>query len=126
MTLVLDAGALIALEKGDRPMWRRYKGALLAADVPRSHGGVVGQAWRQGGARQALLARALQGIEVRPLDERMGRDAGALLARTRRSDVIDAAIVLLAEDGDVLVTSDAGDLEPLANALGRDVDIVEV
>ena len=126
MTLILDAGALIALECGDRAMWRRMKIALVDGQVPETHGGVVGQAWRGRGARQALLARALDGVRVRPLDEELGRAAGRLLAATRGSDVIDAALVLLAEDGDLLVTSDPGDLELLAAAARRHVEIVPV
>lgn len=90
----------------------------------RSHGGVVGQTWRAGGARQALLAKALAGIDVRPLDDALGRAAGALLARSRKSDVIDAALVLLAADGDHIATSDADDLSPLAAASGRHVELI--
>lgn len=124
MSLVLDAGALIALERNDRAMWRRLKAAVLAKNVPVSHGGIVGQAWRGGGPRQALLARALEGSEIRPLDERLGRAAGALLAHAGGTDVIDAALVLLAEDGDDIVTSDPEDLEPLAAQLGRHVELI--
>jgi hypothetical protein len=126
MTLVLDAGALIALEKNDRAMWRRLKAAVLARSVPVSHGGVMGQVWRGGGPRQALLARALEGIDIRPLDESLGRAAGELLARAGGADVIDAAIVLLADDGDDIVTSDADDLEPLAAVLGRHVELLHI
>lgn len=123
MTLVLDSGALIALERNDPPMWRRLKQAALQGAVPVTHGGIVGQACR-GGPRQARLAAALAGIEVRPLDDALGRAAGELLGRTRRSDVIAAALVLLAEDGDFIVTSDPQDIEPLARASGRHVEIV--
>ncbi len=126
MSLVLDSGALIALEKNDRVMWRRLKAALLAGGVPVSHGGIVGQVWRGDGPRQTLLARALAGLEIRPLDDGLGRAAGALLARTGRADVIDAALVLLAEDGDDIVTSDLDDLEPLAASLGRHVELLHV
>jgi hypothetical protein len=125
MALVLDSGALIALEKNDRAMWRRFKEALRAGEVPVTHGGVVGQAWR-GGGKQASLARALAAIDVRPLDDALGRAAGVLLANARRSDVIDAAIVLLAEDHDRIVTSDPGDIEPLAAFAGRHVELVLV
>ena len=90
MTLVLDSGALIALEKNDRAMWRRLKSSLVAGEAPVSHGGIVGQAWRGGGPRQALLAKAIAAIDVRPLDEGLGRAAGELLARAGASDVIDA------------------------------------
>jgi hypothetical protein len=124
LRLVLDSGALIALERNDRAIWRRLKAQLLAGDVPVSHGGVVGQAWRGRGSRQALLAKALAGVDVRSLDDALGRAAGELLARARLSDVVDAALVLLADDGDQIVTSDVNDIEPLAVALGRHVELV--
>jgi hypothetical protein len=126
MRLILDNGALIALERNDRSMWRRLKLALAAEQVPLSHGGVIGQAWRGRGPRQALLARALDGIEVRPLDRALGRAAGELLARAGRSDVVDAALVMLASDGDLVVTSDPDDIEPLARAAHRNVDLIRV
>ena len=124
MRLILDAGALIALERNERAMWQRLKIALQTREPPLSHGGIVGQVWRGRGSRQALLAKALEIIEVRPLDARLGRAAGELLARTRQDDVIDAALVLLANDGDRLVTSDPGDLAPLARAADLDIDLV--
>ncbi len=126
MSLVLDVGALVALERNERAMWVRLKTALLDETEVLSHGGVVGQAWRSGGPRQALLARALSSIDVRPLDEALGRAAGSLLARTRGRDVIDAAVVALARPGDVILTSDPDDLEPLARATGTDLDILPI
>ena len=107
-------------------MWRRFKAAHLASTVALTHGGVVGQAWRGRGPRPALLARALAAVDVRPLDEALGRAAGELLARAGRSDVVDAALVLLADDGDQILTSDPDDVEPLAAAAGRHVEIVRV
>ena len=124
MRLVLDSGALAALERNDRAMWRRLKAALLADQVPISHGGIVGQVWRGQGPRQALLGKALAAVDVRGLDEELGRSAGTLLASVRMTDVIDAAIVLLAEDGDQIVTSDPNDLEALAAASGRHVELI--
>lgn len=126
MTIVLDAGALIALERNDRPMWRRLKVMLQQNDVPVTHGGIVGQVWRGRGPRETLLAKALAAVDVRPLDEALGRAAGELMATAKRRDVIDAVLVLLAEDGDHIVTSDPDDLEPLARASGRHVEIVAV
>jgi hypothetical protein len=126
VTLVLDSGALIALEKNDRSMWRRLKAALLAGSVPISHGGVIGQAWRGRGARQALLAKALDGVDVRALDDRLGCAAGELLARAGTADVIDAALVLLADDGDDILTADVDDMELLAALLGKHVELLRV
>lgn len=124
MTLVLDAGALVALDRNDGAMWRRLKAARLRGKVSVTHAGVVGQVWRGEGPRQALLAKALDGIEVRALDEALGRAAGVLLARTRRTDVIDAALILLARDDDDVVTSDPDDLKALAAASGRHVELI--
>jgi hypothetical protein len=49
-----------------------------------------------------------------------------LLGRTRKNDVIDAAVVLLAEDGGQIVTSDLNDLKALAAAAGRYVELIRV
>lgn len=124
MKLVLDAGALIALDRNDRSMWRRLKAANRAGDTVVTHGGVVGQAWRGGGPRQALLARALASVEVRALDEILGRAAGKLLASAARSDVIDAALVLLADDDDQIATSDPRDIGPLARVAGLHIELI--
>jgi hypothetical protein len=126
MTLVFDAGALLALEKNDKVIWRRLKSARLAGSPPVTHGGVVGQVWRGGGPRQARLATALDGIEVYPLDDELGRRSGALLKRTGSSDVVDAALVLLAEDGDEIVTSDPADLTVLTDHADLDVELYTV
>ncbi|MCA1673680.1 MAG: twitching motility protein PilT, partial [Actinobacteria bacterium] len=115
MTLVLDSAALIALDRNERSMWIRLKAAQTRGEVPITHGGVLGQVWR-GGPRQARLARALDGIDVHPLDKALGLQAGELLAATGQSDVIDAAVVLLSADGDELITSDLDDIERLALA----------
>jgi hypothetical protein len=123
VTLVFDAGGLLALEKNDKATWRRWKSARLAGFPPVTHGGVVGQVWRGGGPRQALLAMALDGLEVYPLDDDLGRRAGVLLKRAGSSDVIDAALVLLAEDGDEIITSDPGDLKVLTRHANLDVEL---
>lgn len=126
MTLVLDSGALLALERGDKTAWRRYKSAVLSKSVPISHGGVVGQVWRDGGPRQARLAQALKLVNVKPLDDALGRKAGALLSSTGTKDVVDAALVLLAQDGDEIVTTDPGDIALLADHADLHVDVVPV
>ncbi len=49
-----------------------------------------------------------------------------MLARTDASDVIDAALVLLAQDGDEILTSDPDDLGTLLAASGTRAAIVTV
>jgi hypothetical protein len=126
VSILLDVGALIAIERGSRDVHVVLKREMFAPRMPITHGGIVGQVWRSGSSRQARLAKALTGIRVEALDEALGRRAGSLLARARRSDVIDAALVLLAQDGDIILTSDPEDLEPLAAAADIHVDIIAV
>ncbi len=123
MSVVLDSGALVALERNERSMWIRLKAAQIEGDPPLTHGGVLGQVWR-GGPRQARLSQALAGVDVRPLDEALGRAAGQLLGAAGLTDVVDAAVVLLAHDGDEIVTMDHDDLERLAATLGRHVELI--
>lgn len=125
MTLLLDAGALIAIDRGERGVWARVAAAQRAGQPPLTHGAVVGQVWRDG-ARQVRLARVLRGAEIAALDASLGRSAGSLLARAGTSDVVDAALVALAHDGDVVLTSDVDDIAHLARAGGVHVDVVPV
>jgi hypothetical protein len=126
MTLVLDAGALVAIERGDREVVALLKGELQHGRVPVTHGAVVGQVWRGGSGRQATLARLLPALEIVPVGAALGRRAGVLLGRARSSDVVDAAVVLLAVDGDAILTSDPEDIDRLVSAAGIDVDVVRV
>jgi hypothetical protein len=126
VTLILDAGAFIAVERGDRDTVALLKLELAEGRAPATHGGVVGQVWRGGSGRQVPVARLLHATEIHALDGELGRRAGALLERAKEDDVIDAAIVLIAEDEDTILTSDARDLAPLAAHAGKQVDIVSV
>jgi hypothetical protein len=126
VTIVLDTGSLIAVEHGDRDLMAIIKREWLAGRTPLTHGGVVGQAWRGGSGRQASLARLLPGVAVEPLDDELGRRAGVLLGATRTKDVIDAAVVLIAHDGDELFTSDPDDLVALAQTAGLHVDLIPI
>jgi hypothetical protein len=125
MTLVLDAGALIAVERANRQVVAMLKAERRAGRVPITHGGVVGQVWRDG-RRQVVLARLLAGVEIAALGDTLGRRAGLLLAEAGKDDVVDAAVVLLATDGDLIMTSDTGDLVALASASGAHVELVAV
>ena len=126
MSLVLDAGALVAVERAHRDTIALIKHELAGGRVPLTHGGVVGQVWRGGTGRQANIARLLPALDIVPVDAALGRRAGVLLGRAGINDVIDAALVLLASDGDQVLTSDPSDLDTLAGVAGLHVDIVPV
>jgi hypothetical protein len=124
--LVLDAGAFVTVERGDRDVVALVKRERLAGRAPVTNGGVVAQVWRGGSGRQASVARLLAGVDVVPIDDSLGRRAGMLLARTGHADAIDAAVVCLAVDGDDIVTSDPGDLRILAEAAEVHVELIPV
>jgi len=124
--MVLDAGALLAVERGDRELMALIKRERQEERAPLTHGGVVAQVWRGGHGRQVNLARLLAGVEVSAIDDRLGRRTGVLLGSAGSADVIDAAVVLLAHDGDEIFTSDVEDLRDLAQAAGRHVDLISV
>ena len=85
---------------------------------------VIAQVWRSPGGKQAGVARLLRAVDVRPVDEKMGRDAGALLAKARTDDPIDATVVLVARSGDRILTSDPDDIGRLASSSGKKLAIV--
>jgi hypothetical protein len=124
--LILDAGAFLAAERGNVTVAAMVKHERKQGRVPVTNAGVVAQVWRDGRGKQALIARLLENVEIAPIDERLGRYAGMLLARTGTSDAIDAALICLASDGDDIVTSDPGDLRDLARTFGAHVELIRV
>lgn len=124
--LILDAGAFVAVERGDRDVVALVKRERLAGRAPVTSGGVVAQVWRGGGGRQTAVARLLAGVDVTAIDEQLGRRAGVLLARSGQADAIDASVICLAEDGDDILTSDPGDLRVLAQAARVHIELIPV
>ncbi len=114
-SVVLDAGALIALDRAD-PYVVRLIELAGAIHIPA---GALAQAWRDP-RRQARLSRVVGASEttVHPLNAEQARAAGALLGMTATSDVIDATVVLLTRSLDgVAVSSDPDDLRRLDPAI---------
>lgn len=116
--LILDAGALLAVDRDDRAMIARLRIAQRGGLELRTNAMALAQVWRDRHGRQVNLARMLRAVDIRSVSERNGRDAGALLAATGTADAIDATVVLLAAAGDRVLTSDPGDLIRLAEAAG--------
>jgi len=121
--LVLDAGALLAWDRRDRAVAARLETARRRGLDLRTTAIVLAQVWRDG-ARQANLARLLKGTEVVAVDERLGREAGALLARSGTDDPIDATVVIVAALGDRVLTSDPGDIRLFADAGNRTLMVI--
>lgn len=122
---VLDAGALVAVERGDRRVFAILKAAHQHNTPMATSAGVVAQVWHDG-ARQARLATVLRRCEVIDLTETTARLIGPLLRATSTSDVVDAHVALLARAGDAVVTSDPGDLYRLLDHLQVDASIIAI
>jgi hypothetical protein len=118
-----DSGALIAAERGERVMWARHRALLLRRVIPAVPAPVVAQCWR-GTPRQAQLARLLAGCDVEPLDDTRARATGTLAGRARTADIVDAGVVEGAlRRGDLIISSDLGDLTAIAAAVSRHIEI---
>lgn len=115
MGVTLDAGALIAVDRGSREVLatlaliRQWSGTVT---VPAS---ALAQAMRSA-TRQVRLIRLIRQTTTKIVDLNRA-DAiavGRILARTRSSDITDAHVVLSARRvGQAVMTSDAADLRRL-------------
>jgi hypothetical protein len=125
MKVVLDAGALVAIDRRDRRVGALLAG-LHARRVPfHTSAAAVAQVWRDG-RQQALLARALDGVKVVGIAPGDERAIGELLGRTGTRDVVDAHVASLVADGDRLLTSDVEDLTRLLAATGKVAQVIAV
>jgi hypothetical protein len=123
MGVTYDSGALIAANRAERRMWARHRALLTLREVPTVPAPVLAQSWR-GGSGQALLARLLAGCDVEALDDSQARSVGSLAARAATADIVDACVVEGAlRRGDLVVSSDEDDLQPIAAAVNRHLEI---
>lgn len=125
MSLVLDVGALRAIDRRDRQIGALLRVAQQERIPVRTSPAAVAQVWRDG-ARQAQLARVLAGVAAPPLDLGIGKRLGTLLGTSRTCDVVDAHVASLARAGDQVLTSDPDDLRHLLDALSVDATVVRV
>ena len=121
--LTLDAGALIAYERGGERIRAILAVAYERGHVPSIPAMALAEVWR-GDAKDARVARLIKACSVKPVDERLARAAGRLRRNTRDSSAIDACIAVgVRRRRDALATSDPNDMRAL---LGRDFTIIAV
>jgi hypothetical protein len=125
MATILDAGALIAVDRRSDSMAKLLADVAQRGETVRVPTAVVAQVWRDG-ARQARLARALSFMAECGLDNDHARSIGGFLRNSSTSDIVDASVVDLAEDGDTVITSDPDDVAHLANSIGRRVRVLTI
>jgi hypothetical protein len=123
--LVLDAGAFIAHDRGDKLVRETLEAVLRRGGRVVSPSPVVAQVWRNG-SRQAQLARLLRSVDVLAPDLEDAKSAGLLCAKSNTSAVVDALVALCTSDGAVVLTSDVEDLKHLVKTLDRAVVVRHV
>jgi hypothetical protein len=114
---VLDAGALVAVDRRDRMIGAQLRVLQVQGTPIRVSSAVVGQVWRDG-RKQANLARVLAGVGIEALGKDDGRRIGELLAVAASTDVVDAHVALMAAPADLILTSDPSDIRQLMQARG--------
>ena len=111
--LVLDAGALIAFERGSTMVAVLLEQAEERGNAVVIPASALGQVWR-GGPKAARLARLVEASRVDPLDELRAKEAGLRLGNRGGSDVADAHVVCCAVEREAVVaTSDVDDMDLL-------------
>ena len=116
MSVVYDAGLLVAAERNDRAVWADHRARLEAGVVPLTTAPVVAQVSRS--PRQVQLRRLLCGCEVVGLQPSEAHEVGTLLERAGTSAVVDAHVVVIAARyRAVAITGDARDLRRLSGRL---------
>jgi glutathione S-transferase len=114
-TVVLDAGALIAFERGDARMRALCRQALSVGARLVIPAGVVAQVFRDRAKQVALRALLNSAVShVAALDQPLAEAAGILCGRSGTADIVDASVVLVARrERAKVITSDVGDLRRL-------------
>jgi predicted nucleic acid-binding protein len=121
--LTLDAGALIAYERGEERVREILAVAYARGLVPTIPAVALAEVWR-GDAKDARVARLLKACSIEVVDERLARSAGRLRRGTPGVSTIDACIAVgVSRRGDAIATSDAEDMRRL---LGADLTILVV
>lgn len=117
--LTLDAGALIALERGDRSTRLMVARADANGDRITIPATALAQVIRAPVRQNRLMRLCRQpNTDVAPLDRADATAVGVLLAESRTSDIVDAHVVVCARRAkQAVVTSDAGDIARLAPEL---------
>jgi len=121
--LTLDAGALIAYERGNTRIRWLLNAAFDRGVTTTIPAVVLAEVWR-GDAKDAPVARLLSWCRIELLDALRARAAGTLRRRTAGAGAVDACVAVgVRERGDQIATSDPDDMRRL---LGSGFTILHV
>jgi hypothetical protein len=111
--LTLDAGALIAYERGQEHIRKILAVGYERGFVPTIPAIALAEVWR-GDAKDARIARLLKACSIEVVDERLARAAGGLRRATPGANAVDACVAIgVRRRGDAIATSDPDDMRAL-------------
>jgi predicted nucleic acid-binding protein len=111
--LTLDAGALIAYERGDQRIREILTVGYARGLVPTVPAIALAEVWR-GDAKDARVARLLKACSVEMVDEGLARMVGSMRRVIPGAHTIDACIAAgVRRRGDAIATSDPSDMRAL-------------
>jgi predicted nucleic acid-binding protein len=111
--LTLDAGALIAYERGENRIREILAVGYARGLVPTIPAIALAEVWR-GDPKDARVARLLKACSIESIDERVARAAGSLRRATPGAGTIDACIAVgVRRRHDAIATSDPNDMRAL-------------
>ncbi|MDE0135429.1 MAG: PIN domain-containing protein [Acidimicrobiaceae bacterium] len=114
--MILDAGVLIAIDRGTQTSKTLLTNVERLAEPLHTTAAVAAQAWRDG-SRQVRLARALRAMTLHPFESGDVARVGEALRRSGTADVVDAHLYVVAQRiGHDILTSDADDFASLGTA----------
>lgn len=120
MSVVYDAGLLVAADRNDREVWADHRARLEVGVVPVTTAPVVAQVSRS--PRQVQLRRFLRGCDIVGFTREDPHEVGALLSRAGASDVVDAHVVLTANRSrSTVLTADEQDIQLLSDCLAEPI-----
>lgn len=121
--LTLDAGTLMAYERGNERIREILTVAYARGLVPTIPTTALAEVWR-GDAEDARVARLLKACSIEPVAEQLARAAGSLRRSVPGSGTIDACVAVgVRRRLDTIATSDPDDMRAL---LGPDFTILAV
>jgi predicted nucleic acid-binding protein len=121
--LTLDAGALIAYERGQQRIRKILAVGYERGFVPTIPAIALAEVWR-GDSKDARIARLLKACSIEIVDEKLARAAGSLRRATPGANAVDACIAVgVRRRGDAIATSDPNDMQAL---LGNGFTILAV
>ena len=122
MSVLYDAGVLVAAERNDRRIWADHRIRLELGIEPLTTAPIVAQVSRS--TRQVQLRRFLRGCGVAAFSAEQSHEVGALLADAGTADVVDAHLAIVAARGRLTVlTSDPDDVRHLSSHLTRPIAV---